>query len=127
MLLPKPAFVAADDDTPVPQPAMSNRDFLQNGQQNTPKKKSNTDGTDKSEDARISELIAKRQAEREGEKIDAIVVEGNITIPTAAILQKLKTQAGRKATPGQIQEDLRTLIRTRWFFTVEPKYRRTDK
>ena len=64
---------------------------------------------------------------QEGEKIDAIVLEGNTTIPTAAILQKLKTQAGDKATAGQISEDLRTLIRTRWFFTVEPKYRRTDK
>ncbi len=55
-------------------------------------------------------MIAKRQQEREGEKIEAIVVEGNVTIPTAAILQKLKTQAGRKATPAQIQEDLRTLL-----------------
>ena len=127
MLLLSPAFVAADDDTSVPQPAMSNRDFLQNGQQNTPKKKSSSDSSEKSEESRISELIAKRQQEREGEKIDAIVVEGNTTIPTAAILQKLKTQAGRKATAGQIQEDLRTLIRTRWFLTVEPKYRRTDK
>ena len=75
----------------------------------------------------MSELIAKRQQEQEGEKIAAIVVEGNVTIPTAAILQKLKTQPGRKVTPSQIQDDLRTLIRTRWFFTIEPKYRRTDK
>jgi outer membrane protein insertion porin family len=128
MLLPNPGRVAADDDTTVPQPAMSNRDFLQNGQQSTPKKKNNADNSsERSEEARISELIAKRQQEREGEKIDAIVVEGNVTIPTAAILQKLKTQAGRKATPAQIQEDIRTLIRTRWFFTVEPKFRRTDK
>jgi beta-lactamase regulating signal transducer with metallopeptidase domain len=64
---------------------------------------------------------------QEGEQIDAIVVEGNTTIPTPAILQKLKTQPGRKATEGQISEDLRALIRTRWFFTVEPKYRRIDK
>jgi outer membrane protein insertion porin family len=118
-----------DDSTPVPQPAMSNRDFLQNGQQSTPKaKKSNPDSnSEKAEEARISDLIAKRQQEREGEKIVSIVVIGNVTIPTAAILQKLKTQPGRKVTPSQIQEDLRTLIRTRWFITVEPKYRRTDK
>lgn len=128
MLLPQPGFLLADDDTVVPQPAMSNRDFLQNGQQATPKKKSNGDNSsERSEEARISDLIAKRQQEREGELITAIVVEGNVTIPTAAILQKLKTQPGRKATASQIQDDLRTLIRTRWFFTVEPKYRRTDK
>ncbi len=128
-LMPNPALLRADDDgTIVPQPAMSNRDFLQNGQQNTPMKKNAADSSSgRSEEARIADLIAKRQQEREGEKIEAIVVEGNITIPTAAILQKLKTQAGRKATPAQIQEDLRTLLRTRWFFTVEPKYRRTDK
>jgi outer membrane protein insertion porin family len=108
---------------------MSNRDFLQNGQTNTPKaKKSNADSSaPRSEEARISDLIAKRQQEREGETIVAIVVEGNVTIPTAAILQKLKVQPGRKATPSQIQDDLRTLIRTRWFFNIEPKYRRTDK
>jgi outer membrane protein insertion porin family len=126
-LMPNPTLLRADDDTIVPQPAMSNRDFLQNGQQNTPKKKNAADSSERSEEGRIADLIAKRQQEREGEKIEAIVVEGNVTIPTAAILQKLKTQAGRKATPAQIQEDLRTLIRTRWFFTVEPKYRRTDK
>ena len=127
-LIPNPSLLRADDDTNVPQPPMSNRDFLQNGQANTPKKK-NAENPDspRSEEARVADLIAKRQAEREGEKIDAIVVEGNSTIPTAAILQKLKTQAGRKATPTQIQDDLRTLLRTRWFFTVEPKYRRTDK
>src|ERR1700722_2909415 len=115
------------DDTPVPQPAMSNRDFLQNGQQNTPKKKSPADDSPKSQDARIAELIAKRQQEQEGEKIDEIFVDGNVTIPTAAILQKMKTQAGHKATPAMVQEDIRALIKTRWFFSVVPKYRRTDK
>jgi hypothetical protein len=122
-LLPNPALLRADDDdTIVPQPAMSNRDFLQNGQQSTPKKKNPGDNnSEKSEEGRIAELIAKRQQEREGEKIEAIVVEGNSTIPTPAILQKLKTQPGRKATAAQIQDDLRTLLRTRWFFTVEPK------
>ena len=126
-LMPNPTLLRADDDTIVPQPAMSNRDFLQNGQQNTPKKKNAADSSERSEEGRIAELIAKRQQEREGEKIDAIVVEGNNTIPTPAILQKLKTQPGRKVTAAQIQEDLRTLIRTRWFFSVVPKYRRTDK
>ncbi len=115
------------DDTSVPQPPMSNRDFLQNGQQNTPKKKTAADDSAKSQDARIADLIAKRQQEQEGEKIDEIFVDGNVTIPTAAILQKMKTQAGHKATPALVQEDIRTLIKTRWFFSVVPKYRRTDK
>jgi outer membrane protein insertion porin family len=128
-LLVGPQFVQGQDDSStVPQPPMSNRDFLQNGQQSTPKKKSNSDvSSDRSDEAKMSALIAKRHQEKEGEKIVAIIVEGNVTIPTAAILQKLKIQAGRTATPSQIQDDLRTLIRTRWFFTIEPKYRRTDK
>src|SRR5580658_3383421 len=69
-LLPNPALLRADDDdTIVPQPAMSNRDFLQNGQQNTPKKKNADSSSGRSEEARVADLIAKRQQEREGEKI----------------------------------------------------------
>ena len=63
----------------------------------------------------------------DGEKIDQIIVEGNATIPATAIVGKLGIALGQKATPAQIQEDIRGLLRTRWFFTVEPKYRRTDK
>ena len=63
----------------------------------------------------------------DGEKIDQIIVEGNATIPATAIVGKLSIALGQKATPAQIQEDIRGLLRTRWFFTVEPKYRRTDK
>jgi beta-lactamase regulating signal transducer with metallopeptidase domain len=59
--------------------------------------------------------------------IDEILVEGNATIPAATILQKLKTQVGGTATPSQVQEDIRTLIKTHWFFSVVPKYRRTGK
>jgi beta-lactamase regulating signal transducer with metallopeptidase domain len=60
-------------------------------------------------------------------EIQEILVEGNSTIPTADILKKVKTQAGRDVTPSQVQEDIRTLINTRWFFSVVPKYRRTGK
>ena len=59
-------------------------------------------------------------------KIDEILVEGNARIPTAAILQKMKIQAGHTATPSEVQEDIRTLLKTRRFFSVAPKYRRTD-
>jgi beta-lactamase regulating signal transducer with metallopeptidase domain len=79
----------------------------------------------KTEEAPIADVIAKLP--QEGERIDEILVEGNVTIPTATILQKMKTQTGLKATPSMVQEDLRTLIKTRWFFSVVPKYRRTDK
>jgi beta-lactamase regulating signal transducer with metallopeptidase domain len=61
------------------------------------------------------------------EKIDEILAEGNTTIPTAAILRKMRIQAGRTATPGELQEDIRTLIKTRWFASIVPKYRHTDK
>ncbi len=40
---------------------------------------------------------------------------------------KAQDPGGHNATPAQIQEDIRTLLRTRWFFTVEAKYLRSDK
>ncbi len=50
-----------------------------------------------------------------------------MTIPAAAILQNMKTQAGGTGTLSQVQEDIRTLIKTRWFLSVVTKYRRTEK
>jgi outer membrane protein insertion porin family len=123
--------VAQDDSnssssTPVPQPAMSNRDFLQNGQQSTPgnnKKNPMMPTSPADEDRRIGDLIAKRHAEQEGELITQIVVEGNATIPTPAIMQKLKVAPGRKASIKAIQADVATLWKTGWFYTVETKFR----
>jgi outer membrane protein insertion porin family len=119
--------VAQDDATPPPDP-MSNRSFMQNGQQAAPgnnnKKNPMMPVNAADEDRRIGELIAKRQAEQEGEFFSQIVVEGNATIPTPAIMQKLKVSAGRKASVKSIQEDVRALWKTGWFYTVETKTRR---
>ena len=109
---------------------MSNRAFLQNGQQAAPG--NNNGGSKKNpmmlpnaaeEDRRIGDLIAKRQAEQEGEFISEILVEGNATIPTPAILQKVKVAPGRKASVKSIQDDVRALWKTGWFYTVETRYR----
>ena len=53
-------------------------------------------------------------------------VEGNPTIPASAIAKYIKTRSGRAADRNQIREDVRSLYGTRWFLSVEPRYRRTD-
>jgi outer membrane protein insertion porin family len=118
--------IGQEESTPVQAPAMSNREFLQNGQQSTPSvgRKKGEPTTPAEEDRRLGELIAKRQAEQEGEFIAQVVIEGNSTIPSPAIMQKLKVSAGRKASLRAIQDDVRTLWKTGWFYTVETIYRR---
>ena len=53
-------------------------------------------------------------------------VEGNATIPASAIAKYIKTRSGRAADRNQIREDVRSLYGTRWFLSVEPRYRQTD-
>ncbi|HEX4071064.1 MAG TPA: POTRA domain-containing protein, partial [Planctomycetaceae bacterium] len=81
----------------------------------------------KAEETRSAHGPDKPHLDGEDMRIDEILVEGNATIPAATILEKLKTQAGGTATPSQVQEDIRRLLKTRWFFSVAPTYRRTDK
>ncbi|MBM80310.1 MAG: hypothetical protein CMJ78_06915 [Planctomycetaceae bacterium] len=57
--------------------------------------------------------------------VTAIQVEGNKTIPEDAILEYVKIQLGRPATEAQIKDDLKRLYSTRWFYSVEPRYRKT--
>lgn len=57
---------------------------------------------------------------------DSIVdirVEGNTTIESGAILAVIRSQVGRPADETQIKEDLRSLYATRWFYSVERRYR----
>lgn len=54
-----------------------------------------------------------------------VVVEGNDTITSSAILQHIKTRAGRPPAPRQVQEDVAELVRLRWFLNVRPVYRQT--
>ncbi len=79
------------------------------------------------EDRRIGELIAKRQAVRESPFIAEIVIEGNSTMSTPVILKKLSVTAGRKASIEEIQDDVRTLWRTGWFYQVETRFRHSLK
>ncbi len=79
------------------------------------------------EDRRIGELIARRKADPEDPFIAEVVIEGNSTMSTPVILQKLKVTAGRKASTKEIQDDVRTLWRTGWFYQVETKLRHSLK
>ena len=59
--------------------------------------------------------------------ITDIVIEGNDTIETTAIRKLVRSAVGRPSAESQIREDVRALYSTRWFFSVEPRYRRNDK
>lgn len=61
------------------------------------------------------------------ERLVDVRIEGNTTIPTDHIAKYVKTRAGAPASPKQIQDDVRSLFGTRWFFSVEPRYRRTKR
>lgn len=56
-----------------------------------------------------------------------IIIEGNQTIQSGAILAHVKSQPGRPASERQVKEDLRALYATRWFYSVERRYRMTDE
>ncbi|NQV27053.1 MAG: BamA/TamA family outer membrane protein [Rhodopirellula sp.] len=55
-----------------------------------------------------------------------IRVQGNDTIETGAIMAYVKSQVGRPPNERQIKEDLRALYATKWFFSVERRYRMTE-
>ena len=59
--------------------------------------------------------------------IARVEVEGNVSIPQEAILRHVKTKPGRTVDPSDVREDVRQLYETRWFFSVEPRYRKTKE
>ena len=61
-----------------------------------------------------------------GDVLVDVRVEGNATIEPGAILAVVRSQVGRPADETQIKEDLRALYATRWFYSVERRYRVTD-
>lgn len=61
------------------------------------------------------------------DKIVDVRVEGNKTIPLSAIAAKIKTRPGPMPSTRQIQQDVKSLYRTRWFFSVEPRFRKKEK
>jgi outer membrane protein insertion porin family len=67
------------------------------------------------------------QAPSTDQPIVDIQIEGNSTIPASAIKKYVKTLTGRPVSEDQVRDDLRSLYSTRWFFSVEPRYRQTDE
>ncbi|MEX0716356.1 MAG: BamA/TamA family outer membrane protein [Planctomycetaceae bacterium] len=59
------------------------------------------------------------------EELADVQVEGNVTIPRTAIAKYVKTRPGRPVSRKEVQEDVRSLYGTRWFFSVEPIFERT--
>ena len=67
------------------------------------------------------QLIAQDEipvARESGVIISDIRIEGNQTIPESAIMQKIQSQPQREVTERLIREDKRSLMSTRWFFSV---------
>lgn len=64
------------------------------------------------------------ESEEVTDPIIDIVIEGNDTIETTAIRKLIRSAVGRPPTEPQVREDVRALYSTRWFFSVEPRYRR---
>ena len=60
------------------------------------------------------------------ETVVDVVIEGRETIAEHAIQYYLKVKKGRVVTPREIQEDVAALLKTHWFSSVRPIYRRTD-
>jgi len=72
-------------------------------------------------------LKLQKQESSANQPLVDIQVEGNVTIPAESIFKYIKVQKGRVTSPTQIRDDVRSLYSTRWFFSVEPKYRQTDR
>ena len=67
-------------------------------------------------------------AQQEGEvTVFDIRIEGNQTIPEDVILQKIQAQPQRSISERLILEDKRSLMSTRWFFTVKERLDETPE
>ena len=61
------------------------------------------------------------------ESVVDIRIEGNETIPSSHILQKIQTQPDRPLSRRQIREDKRSLMTTRWFYNVAERFQQTPQ
>lgn len=61
-------------------------------------------------------------AQQTPEIIVGVLVEGNETIPTSVILNKIQTQPNRAVSSRQIREDKRLLMNTRWFYSISERF-----
>lgn len=56
------------------------------------------------------------------DSIVGVVIEGNETIPSSVILNKIQTQPNRVVSNRLIREDKRQLMNTRWFYSVSERF-----
>ncbi|MEZ6061615.1 MAG: outer membrane protein assembly factor [Planctomycetaceae bacterium] len=61
------------------------------------------------------------------QRITDVRIEGNETIPASVILQKIQTQPDRDVSSRQIREDKRSLMSTRWFYSVQERFEDTPQ
>lgn len=62
------------------------------------------------------------RAENIPERISDVIIEGNETIPASVILQKITAQPGRPISNRQVREAKRSLMSTRWFYSVTERF-----
>jgi len=67
-------------------------------------------------------VVVPLTAEELPDTVVDVRIEGNETIPTSSILQKIITQPNRAVTNRQIREDKRNLMMTRWFYSVSERF-----
>lgn len=61
-------------------------------------------------------------AQQTPDSVVDVVVEGNETIPSSVILNKIQTQPNRELSSRQIREDKRLLMNTRWFYSISERF-----
>lgn len=72
-------------------------------------------------------LYAQSQDTTEEITVADIRIEGNETIPESVILQKIQSQPQRPVSERLIREDKRSLMSTRWFFSVSERIDETPQ
>ncbi len=79
--------------------------------------------------ARPVQLVQEQEPESDLQEttVADVRIEGNDTIPESVILQKIQTQPNRALTERQIREDKRSLMGTRWFFSVSERIEETPQ
>lgn len=75
--------------------------------------------------ATVFAVVVPLTAEELPNTVVDVRIEGNETIPTSSILQKIITQPNRAVTNRQIREDKRNLMMTRWFYSVSERFEQT--
>ncbi len=75
----------------------------------------------------VEDEPAFEELENRLEPLIDVLIEGNKTIPEDEVSRKIKSRPGRPPNAKLIKEDVRALYGTKWFFSVEPRYRQTDE